>query len=263
MKIDPLVIKEHEESESSRRFLRGLPVLARIDGKKFSKYTATLNKPFDTGFSECMIKTTEELVNETNTLLAYTQSDEISLVFLGDDISQIFCDGRISKMTSILSSMATAFFNTHLRTLIPSKVDSKPAFFDTRVWSVPSKQDVIDYLISRQTDCQRNSVSMAARSIYSHKALHGKNTKEMQEMMFTKNVNWNDYNTHFRQGTFLKKVAIPYLPGSDEHNKIPEKYRTDEPIIRSAIVREHQNLNKSNNMWFIFGEDGEDARGQV
>ena len=101
-------MKEIEGMESNRRFLRGLPICARLDGKCFSSFTRSMKKPYDERMSKVMAMTTEFLVKETNACIGYTQSDEISLVFYAPDYrSQIFFDGRIMKMTSLLAGIIT------------------------------------------------------------------------------------------------------------------------------------------------------------
>ena len=60
----------------------------------------------------------------------------------------------------------------------------KGARFDSRVFTIPSPTDVINYLIWRQQDATRNSISAVAQSLYSHSQLNGKSGNEQQEMIF-------------------------------------------------------------------------------
>ena len=43
-----------------------IPVMARIDGRSFSKFTAGLARPYDERMSRLMIDTTKFLVEQTN-----------------------------------------------------------------------------------------------------------------------------------------------------------------------------------------------------
>lgn len=105
-------MKKYEQIEAGRIFLPNLPILVRIDGKGFSKYTKKLNKPYDIRFSDIMINVTKFLVKQTNACIGYTQSDEITLVLYAKELNQeIFFAGKIQKMVSVISSMATAKFN--------------------------------------------------------------------------------------------------------------------------------------------------------
>ena len=80
-----------------------MPILVRIDGKGFSKYTKKLNKPYDIRFSDIMINVTKFLVKQTNACIGYTQSDEITLVLYAKELNQeIFFAGKIQKMVSVI-----------------------------------------------------------------------------------------------------------------------------------------------------------------
>jgi tRNA(His) 5'-end guanylyltransferase len=124
---------------------------------------------------------------------AYVQSDEISILLTDfEDIgTQAWFENNVQKMVSVAASMATAKFN-QLRMmratstyLIDNKGDShkslnlediqnfKLAEFDARVYQIPQKVEVENYLIWRQQDATRNSISSVAQSLYSHKELHG------------------------------------------------------------------------------------------
>jgi tRNA(His) 5'-end guanylyltransferase len=78
-------MKAYERQETSRRLLPLLPALVRIDGKNFSRFTTGLERPFDARLSDLMVATTKYLVEESNALCGYTQSDEISLLLLSDE----------------------------------------------------------------------------------------------------------------------------------------------------------------------------------
>lgn len=50
-----------EGFETSRRFLPGLPLYARIDGRGFSKFTKNMARPFDEQMVRAMVDTTKIL----------------------------------------------------------------------------------------------------------------------------------------------------------------------------------------------------------
>ncbi len=217
-------MKLYEGIESDRRFMPTLPVCARLDGRSFSKYTKQFERPYDKRMSDLMCQTTEYLVSETKANMGYTQSDEMSLVWYSDDIkSQIFFDGRIQKMVSILASMATAYFNAHVRELLPEK-EGTYAHFDCRVWQVPSLMEATNTFLWREQDASKNSISMAARHYFSHNQLHGKNADEMQELLFQKGVNWNDYPAFFKRGTFIQKRKVERAFTANELEQLPPKH---------------------------------------
>lgn len=135
--------------------------------------------------------------------MAYTQSDEISLVLTDFDTvrTEAWFDGNLQKIVSVSASLLTAKFNE----LRPGRL----AFFDSRAFTVPDPAEVRNYLVWRQQDATRNSVSMAAQAHFGHERLHGKSSGEMQDMLWTRHgVNWNDYNPRFKRGTVVHPDTV-------------------------------------------------------
>lgn len=213
-------------------------VIIRIDGKAFHSYTRGLEKPYDQGLLDDMNETTKYLCeNIQGAKMGYVQSDEISILL--HDYSSLetdaWFDNSLQKMCSISVSLATAKFN-ELRNLrrLKSKAqideftmkpmfnwedveNNKLAMFDARVFVVPEPQEVVNYFIWRQQDATRNSISMAAQSMFSHKSLHGKSTNDMQNMMMLeKGVNLNDYPTRFKRGSAIKKEEVISVKPSED-----------------------------------------------
>ena len=183
-------MKMYESVESRRRLMPLLPICIRVDGKNFHSYTRNLARPYDERLSNLMVAVTKSLVSQTNAKVGYTQSDEINLVLYSDrSDSQVFFDGKIQKIVSVISSMATAKFNSLRHTI--SDLEG-PALFDCRAWNVPNLQEAANVILWRELDATRNSIQSSARAYYSHKQCDKKNTDEMQEMLFQRGINWND-----------------------------------------------------------------------
>lgn len=236
-------MKMYEGIEAQRRLIPLLPVIARLDGMCFSKFTRGMKRPFDPAFSGLMAETTLFLVQETNALLGYTQSDEITLVWKVPDFrSQIMFDGRVQKMTSYLAGFCTAYFNLAApRFLAPEFYDGKMPLFDCRVWNVPSETEAANTVLWREKDATKNSISMAAQSVYSHKQLDGKSSDEKQEMLFQKGINWNDYPDFFKRGVFFQKIVRKRKFTTEELELLPAKHeaRTNPEleIERSEVAK--------------------------
>lgn len=217
-------MKLYENQTCGIRLLPRIPVIARLDGKGFSKFTKGLKRPYDERLSNLMIETTKYLVRETNANCGYTQSDEITLMWYTEKTnSSIYFDGRFFKMVSDLSAMASVFFNSVLAEYLPEKSNKMPRF-DCRVYSVPNVDEAVNSFLWREMDATKNSISMAASAYYSHGKLMNKTGNEKQDMLFEKCVNWNDYPSFFKRGTYVqrKRVLIPFT--SEEISKLPEKH---------------------------------------
>lgn len=232
------ICKSFEDQESNRAAMKGIPLLARLDGISFHTFTRGLERPFHPGLCTLMQETTKHLVSETHCLVGYTQSDEITLVWFveADSPADYMHGGRFQKLCSRLAAIATAKFNSGIADLLPEK-DGKLALFDCRVWQVPTLRDAYKTLLWREQDATKNSITMAASSFYSHNELHGKRGDEKQEMLWQKGVNWNDYPDHFKRGSYFRRKSVEIELSPEELDRIPEDKRPQGPVIRSVIER--------------------------
>jgi len=226
-------MKEFYENRARMYLPRRTYAVIRIDGKAFHTYTKGLKRPFDDGLIEDMNLTAAYLCkNIQGAKCAYVQSDEISVLITDfDDVTtDAWYDNNIQKIVSVSASMATNKFNElRIKRALssfenPFRTDDiimgcfkKLAEFDARVFTIPARQEVINYFIWRQQDATRNSISSVAQSLYSPKELHGKKTDVMQDMIFEKGINWNEYDYRRKRGAIIKKVE--YLKNGARRNK--------------------------------------------
>jgi len=73
-------MKAYERRETERRAMRGVPLVVRVDGRSFSRFTRGMARPFDQDMADLMVEVARYLVEQTQAKVALTQSDEISLV---------------------------------------------------------------------------------------------------------------------------------------------------------------------------------------
>jgi len=203
-------MKDYEQ-RAFRSLLRRVPVLIRVDGKSFSKWTKGLDRPFDADLKTCMDYTMHKLCSDIEgARFGYSQSDEISILMCDykDVTTQGWFDYRANKIESVVASMATAAFNHACLCVMPEWFRKKgPALFDARAWNLP-KEEVSNYLLWRQRDCEKNSISQVAQAHFSHKALKGKNGGQKQDMlMLEKGINWNDIEPKYKRGSAAYKVT--------------------------------------------------------
>lgn len=251
-------MEAYERAYVSNRAMPLIPTVARLDGKSFHTWTKGLDKPYDRDMIEIMQRTTKRLVEESNAVIGYTQSDEITLIFENknnDPNSQIFFGGKLYKMISVLASMCTAFFNDEVTermqeiavkniTSIQVKarlLSQKPlAFFDCRIFQVPTKEEAVNCLIWREEDASRNSIQMAGHANFSDTELHKKSTDQIQEMLFqNKGINWNDYKWFEKRGTYVRRKNLERAYTTKELDALPPKHeaRTNPNLIikRTAV----------------------------
>jgi tRNA(His) guanylyltransferase len=131
--------------------LPGLFMVARIDGRNFTRLTKETHKfeaPFDSQFRDSMVSTVEHLMDcGFRVIYGYTQSDEISLLLHRDE-------GRfgrkLRKLNSILAGEASAKL---------SLLFGGVAVFDCRISQLPTLSLVVDYFRWRNEDAHRNALN--------------------------------------------------------------------------------------------------------
>lgn len=197
--------------------------ILRLDGRSFHSYLRGAARPFDTTFMEDMDTVTQQLCVEiSGACLAYTQSDEISVLVtdFGSLDTEPWFGGVVAKIVSVSASLATAVLN--------EQRPGKRALFDCRVFTISDPVEVANYFIWRQRDAVRNSVSMAAQAKFSPKQLHKVNSGQQQEMLWREfGINWNDYPDSCKRG----RVATRHT------GQRPVEYVRDGQLVSTVAER--------------------------
>lgn len=192
------------ETAADQCVLPGLFVVARLDGRSFSRLTKEVcqfEAPFDVRFRDFMVATTEALMNcGFRVLYAYTQSDEISLLLDRDE--QLF-GRKLRKYDSVLAGEASAHFSLQL---------GRPACFDCRISQLPTPELVIDYFRWRNEDAARNALSAwsywtlrkeGQSEQQATQQLRGLSASQMNELLFQRGINFNELPNWQKRGTGL------------------------------------------------------------
>lgn len=195
-------MKAYERVYTSTRIPSTDILCVRIDGKGFSKYTKGFEKPFDARMTAVMQKTTLDLVKASNADLGYTQSDEISLFYslYGSNASEHIFGGKVSKINSILASMAAAHFNYNIGVGFMGS-PTKLAYFDCRAFGVPSLMEASNVLLWRIQDARKNSVSAMFRWTLGHKNMQNLDQLQMISKMKEEGIFWDDLKDEWKYGS--------------------------------------------------------------
>lgn len=183
--------------------LRLLPetyTVIRLDGRSFSNFTASskFDKPFDGRFHSMMLDTTKAIVTELGGVYAYTESDEISILFPPE--WDLF-DRSVEKLVSVSASIASSNFTYFSNSIVS---------FDSRIISLVNHQQVIDYFLWRQADATRcalngysywtlRSLGKSPRAATSE--LDKQTVSFKNELLFENGINFNDVPAWQRRGT--------------------------------------------------------------
>jgi len=235
-------------------------MIIRIDGHKFSKYTKGMKKPFDVIFSKAMELTAIDAHNEFNATTSYVQSDEITLVLpslmntdkhKGQNAPKWghTSGGRTQKLASLVAGFCTMSFNKHFKNILENEIGWNEyktdemgkyfnkmkekignAWFDCRVFGVPSDEEAFNAVMWRVRDCTKNSRSMFAQTFCSHKELQNKTGLEQVQFCKEKTgKDWELIEDRFKYGILVKKEKYlkPVSGGSMDYaqNEFVERSR--------------------------------------
>jgi tRNA(His) guanylyltransferase len=236
-------MKSQYENRARHYFPRRAYTMVRVDGKAFHTWTRGLKRPYDVDFMECMDAVAIALCGQcSGAQLAFVQSDEVTVLLtdFSDEGTQAWFDGSQSKIESITASIATMAFNLavlQLKTKIaiygdlihgdkqyPMFTKTPNAMFDSRAWSMADRIEVINNLIWRQKDAERNSVTMLASHYASHKELHGKNIADRHDAIHAAGDNWNNHPANFKRGRIIQRVV-------DENGRSRWEVNNDTPVF--------------------------------
>ncbi|WP_456717811.1 tRNA(His) guanylyltransferase Thg1 family protein [Bradyrhizobium sp. USDA 4350] len=230
-------MKAYEAVETARKLDPMLPIYARIDGRGFSRFTRGMEKPFDPRMTAAMIETTRYLVQATHARIGYVQSDEISLVWQAETPeTDILFAGKVQKLVSVLASMAAAKFAR----ACPEGFEDRLPAFDCRVFQLPDRIEAANTILWRVLDCQKNSVSMVAQSVFSHRALEGKRQSDMHAMLRERGIDFSAYPAANRLGCFLARRTFKWDPATDlegANQHIDRLAQAARPVLRSRVVQ--------------------------
>ncbi|KAJ7067116.1 tRNAHis guanylyltransferase-domain-containing protein [Mycena amicta] len=210
MDIDTLADRMKEyEAATDIQLPKEQPAVIRIDGHAFSTFTRGFEKPFDERIHTAMAATAVDLLKHfPDASLAYTNSDEITLIF---PIGVRQFKGRVAKLGSLAAGLASARFNHHLAHSCTSEVPAEKlglAHFDARAYSLPTVEEALNNLLWRaKVDGRRNSISGFGRSFFSAKELHGLGANAIvAKVLKEKGVDyWTSTPTWARYGTTVKR----------------------------------------------------------
>ena len=253
----------------------GLPIYARIDGRAFHTFCRGLKKPFCYELVETMQEVTKFLVEETHAQLGYVQSDEISLCWL--DVDKAPFDGKLFKLQSVLASLATSKFVTHIMNayetlsqfnqfdyrdieettkhldsfmneniermenyrLLKLKCQKIIPSFDCRVFQLPNEIELANTFVWREMDAVRNSVQMLAQENFSHKELQGKDKKAMLTMLEEKGIRWNELEDDLKRGAYFKRKLVQRKIDPITWSIIPDNVKPDNRIVTRSEVSQY------------------------
>jgi len=222
------------------------PIILRLDGHGFSRFTSHFARPFDERIHTAMTSTCADLLHFfPRATVAYTQSDEITLVF--PEGVQTFNE-RVQKLCSLSASYCSVRFNKHLTDALKAMPEPEvkgdveevlgTAHFDARFFPVPDVAEALNNLIWRcRNDAVRNSVSAFARTMYSTKEMNGRKTRDLVSMMLEeKGVRFEEAVPKWAiEGCLMKREQYEHEGVNLKTGKIEKTFRTRTRVEERGI----------------------------
>lgn len=212
--------------------------IIRVDGRAFHTFTRSFRAreiPFSPIICGAMKAATEALIEEFQPVIAYSQSDEITLVI---DPHKVTFSRKVSKLNSIASAVATAYFNEHIRNN-HGKISPKPAVFDARTFGVPTRESAALVLLWRQNDAIRNSISTLARAHFSQKQLDSKKSNDKINMLAGQGIYWDELEYGLKYGLIAYRGTMEVEPNEEYLASLPERARQNLLEAGGKIIRSY------------------------
>lgn len=179
-------------------------MVARLDGRSFTRLTKEICKfevPFDRKFRDMMVNTTKALMScGFRVAYAFTESDEISLLFESDEKT---FGRKVRKYNSTLAGEASAVFSLEL---------GRVATFDCRMVPLPTTERVVDYFRWRQEDANRNALNSHCYWVLRKEGMSvNEATEELKEksvsfkneLLFSRGINYDKLPSWQKRGVGL------------------------------------------------------------
>ncbi len=206
---------ENYYDSTNYKLLNRVPLIICINGRKFSKLTSLLDKPYCEKFAEAMLSTTLRLCSEVDgSVFGYSFNDEIILA-IRTDLSENFTpfyDNDLQNICSVSSSIATQHFNN-----ISSSINLlDDGIFRSRIFPVPNISELMNAFIYKQQ--QNFYISIQSACFYELLKKYNRDTiKKMlsglgpdEKISILKDecsISFNEYPIAFRRGAACYKTS--------------------------------------------------------
>ncbi|KQO98125.1 tRNA(His) guanylyltransferase Thg1 family protein [Leifsonia sp. Leaf264] len=188
--------------DASKTHLDGTrPVIVRVDGVGFSKYTKHLQAPADDRFIDAMNASARALAERIPQVeYVFVQSDEANILILPSALGELPYGAGQQKLVSIAASVASTAFNEQRS----ADGGDAAAAFDGRAFNI-RWDEIGRYFLWRQQVGWANSMTMTARTFFSHHQLDGVGVNEVRRRIAEQGTDPDFTPDGFRNGRHLYK----------------------------------------------------------
>lgn len=187
-------------------------------------------------FNEIMIEVSKKLYIQYDPHMIYTFHDEIHLVFFYNEHGNYMYSGDINKIITTLVS----YTSIELTKILNKRSINLDFVYKGQFVEFDDDYEILNYIIWRQFDCKRNTITLLYKCIHLENFLNNKEKNYCQKLeTMEKNVSWflkDKFNTYYT-GNILKKTLFYSNPKNPKivFNKTSETNL----IMRKRLEVEH------------------------
>lgn len=194
------------ENASDFQLLPRIPIIIKVGGRGFKTITKSLNRPFDQKLINVLKNTLLHTIqNIDGAIFGFQYSDSFIFVLRNDrsfeDIP--WYQNKIQEITGIVSSMISVNFFKNIILEDELNALDGDAIFRSKVFALPSLNEVTNYLIWHQQLCMGDAIFRATQTAVANqygwseavKILNGKKLDEKLDILQDKCQ--IDYETYY------------------------------------------------------------------
>lgn len=198
---------------------------SKITFEEKQKYIKTLNN--------IIIDICKKLYIKYDPTLIYCFNNEINIVFFYKNNGNYIFDGNVNSILTLLTSDITLQINKdNILDTLPTLRD---VVFTGKFIEFDKDYEILNYLIWRQMNCRRNTLSLFYKCLYPNKSIDNIKTEHMKETLYKMNIDIDEFLT----GNVLKKMLY-YKSIPDEKLYYNFENDTDD---RGIITRKNISVN--------------------
>lgn len=245
------------------------PIIVRINGCKFFKFTEGFIRPFDVLVNSSIEATTKDLVTRYSAVTGYTHSDEIIIIISPWDKASNnwkFKD-NIQYVISTIAAYTTMRFNYHLHQFIEQYLltpgdnikyrnalkERQPsgAYFTANMFTIPNRIEVYNYIKWRMSIAIDISKYVFARAYCIPTKLRNKSdTEKVNYCLQTTGKNWYQLDDRFKYGVFIKwEYYYKPLKVTNYPNPKPAKRTRIMEFSKNITSYSEENVDLINNKY--------------
>lgn len=208
------------EIYSTMKVPKNSNIILRLDGRKFHSLAKGLNleKPYDENFYNIITNVCLDIFNQFSPKFIYAFSDEISIL-----LDEIPFSGRIEKINSVFSSLASSSFTYYLLNDYSNEFNLDklsdndrnnvfPISFDSRIIPIDDAS-ICSYFKWRQDECWRNCINgygiwalkKESNDKQANEKIKGLKSSDIHDMLFERGINLNDVENWKKRGIGIYK----------------------------------------------------------